>query len=229
MPLFDAHSHLPARCPGDGGRVAVCGTREGDWEAVLAHGASVPSVLPMIGLHPWFVHDAQPGWEARLDACLRRHRVGVGECGLDFSRKDADRKAQEAAFRIQLRLARSHRRPAVIHAVRCWGRLLAILQEEGPPPGALVHAFGGSPEVARDLQEMGLYLSFSPALLDPQRKPLREAFRRVAADRLLLESDGAPDLVSLVRSAAGLRGEPPEELVRQTWENGLACFKELIG
>ena len=89
---FDAHSHLPGAgsSPPDHPRV-VCGTREADWAAVLAQAASDGQSIPMLGLHPWFVAEASPDWPLRLEALLRDHPAGVGECGLDFARRDTDR------------------------------------------------------------------------------------------------------------------------------------------
>ncbi len=228
--LFDAHSHLPqpGRAEPDHWRV-VCGTHEADWGAVLAHAAGNAKVIPMLGLHPWFVDEAAPGWELRLEALLRTHRCGMGECGLDFSRQAADRAAQERAFRTQLRLAHTLGRPVAIHAVQAWGRLLDLLREAGvPTAGALVHAYSGSPETAQVLQGLGVYLSFSGDLLAPNRPKPEEALRTVAADRLLLESDGTADLRQVFQAAAALRGVEPELLAAQTWENGRQCFKEWL-
>ncbi len=229
-PLFDAHSHLPrpGRPEPDHWRV-VCGTCESDWAAVLAHAAGCAKVIPMLGLHPWFVAEAAPRWDLRLEALLRAHRAGVGECGLDFSRQAADRTAQETAFRTQLRLAHTLGRPVAIHAVQAWGRLLELLREEGvPTAGALIHAYSGSPETSMVLQGLGVYLSFSGDLLAPNRPKLREALRAVASNRLLLESDGTAELRQVLEAAAALRGVEPVLLAAQTWENGRQCFKEWL-
>ncbi|WP_306590002.1 TatD family hydrolase [Geothrix sp. 21YS21S-4] len=224
-PLFDAHSHPPVE-PTPGGLRVICGTGESDWEAVLRRD---PGAIPMLGLHPWRVGEASAGWAERLEALLRAHRAGVGECGLDFARKDVDRAAQEAAFRIQLRLARDLRRPVAIHAVRAWGRLLEVLDEEGvPPAGALVHAYGGSPETARALQARAVFLSFSPDLLKPERATARAAFASVEDRFLLLETDGAGGFPRLIEAAAALRGARAEDLAALTWENGRRCFKEVL-
>jgi len=228
---FDAHSHLPGSdAPGDpADRLVVCGTCEADWQAVLAHAASDGRVLPMLGLHPWFVAEASPGWAPRLEGLLRSHLAGIGECGLDFARKEADQELQVAAFRTQLRWARTLHRPVAMHAVRAWGRLIDLLREEGvPAAGAMVHAYSGSAETARQLQAMGVFLSFSGDLLDPGRAKVREALRVVASSHLLLESDGTADLGQVIEAAAEIRGTTVAELERLTWENGHRCFKELL-
>jgi TatD DNase family protein len=183
----------------------------------------------MLGLHPWCVADAAPGWAARLEVLLRAHRAGVGECGLDFARKDADRTNQETAFRTQLRLAHALGRPVALHAVRAWGRLLDLLREEGvPAAGAMVHAYGGSPETARALQARGVFLSFSGSLLSPGHGAARASLTAVEDRFLLLETDGRAGLAGLVEAAAGLRGVPAGDLAALTWENGRRCFKEVL-
>lgn len=224
--LFDAHSHLSgadAR-PADHPRV-VCGTCESDWEAVLAHAASDERVIPMLGLHPWFVAGASPKWALTLESLLWSHPAGVGECGLDFARKDTDRATQEAAFLIQLRLAHVLQRPIAMHVVQAWGRIIDLLREEGVPLAAMVHAFSGSPETARALQSMGVFLSFSGDLLNSDRPKLRESLQVVDAGHLLLETDGTADLVRVVAAAASIRGVSAEDLAAQTWENGQRCFR----
>ncbi|WLT32646.1 TatD family hydrolase [Geothrix sp. PMB-07] len=232
--FFDAHSHLGlAPDPIADWRV-VCGTCEADWDAVLNQAipgskASQTWILPMLGLHPWQVQTASDQWAPRLESLLRSHRAGLGECGLDFTRKEADRAAQEAAFRLQLRLAHALHRPVAIHAVRAWGRLIDLLKtEEVPAAGALVHAFGGSPEIACALQNLGLYLSFSGDLMKPGRDQLRASLRVVEPSRLLLETDGTGDLGAVMAAAAQLLNVSVAELAAQTCENGLRCFKELM-
>lgn len=223
MRCFDAHAHAGAPRPGGEVRRVLCGTREGDWDGALA--AAGPGDFVMLGLHPWFAATAAPGWEDRLRARLEATGAGVGECGLDHARRDADRAAQRAAFRAQVRLAKALGRPLALHAVAAWGDLLAGLEAEAPfPAGALVHAFSGSPETAGRLQGLGLYLSFGGALLDPRRTRAAEALRAVAPERLLVESDGTADLGAVLAAAAALRGAAPEDLARQTWDNGLRCF-----
>jgi len=228
--LFDAHSHLPlSDAQVSGHHRVVCGTSEADWDAVLAHAASDARVIPMLGLHPWYVGEASADWASTLERLVRSHRVGVGECGLDFARQDSERADQEAAFRVQLRLAHALQRPVAIHAVRAWGPLVDLLREEGvPPAGAMVHAYSGSPDTARTLRAMGVFLSFSGDLLKPERAKVREFLLATEAGHLLLETDGEANLVHVLEGAAHLRGESAADLAAQTWENGQRCFRELL-
>jgi len=247
--LFDCHCHL--QDPGLAGqvpavlararaagvtRLVCCGTREADWDPVLALARAHPAVLPMLGLHPWFVDAAAPGWLERLRARLAGARAGLGECGLDFSPGRPGRAGQEAAFGAQWRLAAELAVPLAIHCVRAWGRLLALLRSLGPPvAGALVHDFSGSAEVAAELQDLGLHLSFSPAVLRPGARTGPRALAAVAGPRLLLESD-APrgarsepaQVATLAQAAAGLRAEAPDALAAQLERNALGLFRRLL-
>ena len=75
--MFDAHCHLQDARYGAGLEVvlvrareagvtgmACCGTREADWDRVMDLGRTVPGVVPFLGLHPWYVDGAAPGWYA---------------------------------------------------------------------------------------------------------------------------------------------------------------------
>lgn len=256
MPLVDAHCHLQdPRFAADledvvhrarlAGVVAMvtCGTREADWDPVLDLARDHPGVVPMLGLHPWYVDAASPEWALRLEDRLRTSGAGVGECGLDFAAEGADREAQERAFRTQVRLARVLDRPLSVHCRRAWERLAAIAREEGlPAAGALVHAFGGSAETARELQELGFHLSFSCAIAHPENRRAAKVLPEVRADRLLLETD-APDLPPrhlpgwdpeapnepahvrfALEAAARLRGEPVDALQAAVHGNARRLF-----
>lgn len=240
MPFIDAHSHLQdprlaadldgvlARAERAGVEaVVVCGTAEGDWDRVVDLCQTRPRLVPMLGLHPWHVAEAQPGWEVRLEERLRVSGAGLGECGLDFAREGGDRTVQEAALRHQLRLARALEVPLALHCRKAWESLGRLVREEGlPASGALLHAFSGSAETALEMQRLGFSLSFGCPIADPENRRAAKVLPEVWPDRLLFESD-APDLpprhleswppeapnepaqlAGVATAAARLRGEP---------------------
>ena len=205
--LIDAHNHLhqfddpdaivaDLRREGIEGCV-VNGTCEADWPRVAALAERHPDFIrPAFGLHPWHAHRRSPGWLDELSRWLDRlPQASVGECGLDGWVDEPALDLQCEVFLAQLRLARERDRPISIHALKAWGPLLDALAAEPPPPrGFLLHSFGGSPELARQLSPLGARFSFSGYFLHPRKHKVLESYRHVPLDRLLLESD-APDML----------------------------------
>jgi TatD DNase family protein len=217
--LFDAHCHLhderlepfldeglgAARAAGVSG-FACCAAEEAGWDRVLRLASLHPDVVPSLGLHPWFVAAAAPGWHERLEERLRAAPwVGVGEAGLDGARKGsgmASPEAQEEALLRQARLALELGRPLALHGVRCWGRILELLRPLGPHAGGwLLHSFAGPEELVSPLAELGAYFSFSGIVTRHRATRTHAAARVVPSERLLVETD-APDILPILGAEA---------------------------
>ncbi|MDP6795241.1 MAG: TatD family hydrolase [Verrucomicrobiota bacterium] len=206
MRLFDAHNHLQddrfggrqdelmADCAAVGlCRMVVNGTRESDWPTVATLAKRHDCVMPSFGLHPWFILDRSTEWVAKLEQQLDAWPSAVGEIGLDRWKPGLDYDGQEAVFTTQLRQAADRNLPASIHCLKSWGRLHELLRA-GPLPrrGFLLHSYGGPAEMVEPLAKLGAYFSFPGAFTHERKTRQRDAFRRVPADRLLIETD-APD------------------------------------
>ncbi|MFT5468773.1 MAG: TatD DNase family protein [Verrucomicrobiales bacterium] len=206
--LYDAHCHLqdlrlaragfePAALRETGlKRAVVNGTRPEDWPAVASLAAAFPDfVQPSFGLHPWWANDRPPvAWRSKLHQQLLDHpKAGIGEIGLDRWIDDFDMLAQEEAFLWQLEMAAEFDKPASIHCLKAWGRLLELLKaNQLPERGFLLHSFGGPAEMVKPLADLGAYFSFCGYFLHERKASVREAFKIVPPDRLLIETD-APD------------------------------------
>jgi len=265
IPLYDAHNHLQderfggrqeellAACRREGVvRMVVNGSEEGDWAAVAALARAHPQeAIPAFGCHPWYVGRASPEWRHSLREWLERFpRAPVGEIGLDRWRRGLEWETQVDFFRAQLALAAELNRPACLHCLKAWGRLVKLLRE-GPVPsrGFLLHSYGGPSELIPELAAMGGYFSLPGYFARPDKRARAEAFQRVPSDRLLLETD-APDqrlppereahplqspdgrplnhpanLAAVYRFAAELLGLSPERLAVQVEQN----FHRLFG
>lgn len=241
---FDAHSHLQeyasareltsalAAAKAAGVELTLCcGTSPGDWEKVAAlSAAACGRVIPCFGLHPWFIKEGVPGWLEALEGLLMRLPSCVGEIGLDGGKNGTDAARQEGVFRAQLGLAKKLGRPACLHCVRAWGRMLEIIKEDRPGP-FLLHSYGGAPEMMADFAGLGGYFSFGGALLDPKRGKLRRALLAAPPDRLLFETEAPePDapgwraapagIAEVTAAAAAILGKTAEETAALSRENG---------
>lgn len=205
MKFLDAHCHLQDRRFEYGidfdelrdlsiAGWVVNGTCEDDWSRGAKLAAEVPEIIPSFGLHPWYIDKRSSEWLNNLESILDTHpHAGIGEIGLDRWIKNFDTPAQEEVFLAQLDLAAQQNRPASLHCLRAWGRMLELLQTHPlPDRGFLLHSYGGPAEMVEAFVELGAYFSFSGYFLHPRKATTREVFRQIPLDRLLIETD-APD------------------------------------
>ena len=175
---------------------------------------------------------AQEADLARLDTALARHRddprlVAVGEIGLDYfvpELKLGPLKArQENFYREQLKLARRHGLPVILHVRRSGDALLRALHELAPLQGwrGIAHAFNGSQQQAQAFIDLGFKLGFGGAVTYERALQLRRLAVELPLSALVLETD-APDIpphwlyVTAGQRAAGQARQPnePAELPR---------------
>ncbi len=206
MKFYDAHNHLQdgrfggrqnellAACEKAGVvRMVVNGACESDWPQVLSLARENKTVLPSFGWHPWYLRERTPDWQKKLEQFLDAVPSAVGEIGLDRWKPDLSYAGQEEAFLAQLRLAAERNVPARIHCLQAWGRLLDLLHiNPRPARGLVLHSFGGPAEMIPAFARLGAYFSFPGYFLHERKLRQRETFKKVPADRLLVETD-APD------------------------------------
>jgi TatD DNase family protein len=204
--LYDAHNHLHderfagrqaellAECSRLGVvRMVVNGSCESDWPQVVALAKQFPQVLPSFGYHPWYVTERTPAWREKLLQCLDLIPSAVGEIGLDRWKPGLRYEGQEDVFLAQLEIAAERNRPVSIHCLQAWGRMLELLSRSPRPArGFLLHSYGGPREMVASFAELGAYFSLPGYYALERKARQREAFKSVARDRLLIETD-APD------------------------------------
>lgn len=191
----------------------VCNaTNTNDWEEVLALSNSNNSILPCIGVHPYFANTiTTEELKPQLSSILQQYpSCNVGEIGLDKSSrgKVVPIAQQEALFRLQLQLAKEYNRIPMIHCVRCYGKVLEILRDElSEPTKFLMHGFNGPFNMIRDFVRLGGYISINASLFNVckeytvskfpcmiRREDRRKVLDSIPNDRLLVETD-SPDMV----------------------------------
>ncbi len=219
-------------------RFVVPGVTAEAWPAIAAVADTFEPVIPCFGLHPFHAASFSDETLTQLSRFLPQ-AAAIGEIGLDYVQPGADREQQRTAFRRQLRLAVESGLPVLIHCRRAFNDLLTILREERVGAvGGIMHAFSGSPEVARQCLQLGLLIAISGTVTYGNAvRPLAVA-RAVPLERLVLETD-APDMtpepwrgqsnepsfiVAVARAVAAIKGVELAAVAEATTRNALRLF-----
>jgi TatD DNase family protein len=142
------------------------------------------------GIHPW--HLNYKNREEQLKYILKvadnPDLVALGEAGFD-KLKGPSIEIQRSTFEEQVKIADEKQKPLIIHCVRAWDELLAAHKNLKPAKPWLVHGFRGKKELALQLINRGMYLSFwFDFVLRPESSDL---LRFLPKNKLFLETDGA--------------------------------------
>lgn len=252
MRLVDSHCHLDVAAF-DADRAAVLARSRAagvdrlllpaitaaGWKQLEQLCATEPGLFPALGLHPLFLDVHQSDDLDRLRRRIERQRPqAIGECGLDFHSPELDRDWQMTLFEAQLALAVEYDLPVIVHARKA---VEAVLQAIRRHPGVrgVVHSYGGSPEQAAQLWQLGFCLGLGGPLTYPGAHRLHRLVQAMPLEQLLLETD-APDqpdagirgqrneparLPEVLRAVARLRTEPIEHIAAQTCANAVRLFR----
>jgi TatD DNase family protein len=170
----------------------VPGVHPEGWERMSRIAREHGSAFPAFGIHPMCAEQSDDCTLSKL-AAMSSHSVAIGEIGLDPSYA-VPMESQERAFRDQVRLAVSLGLPVLIHCRRAFQQTLQVLQEEGARHvGGIMHAFSGSPEMAREFIRMGFAISISGMVTRNNSVRLPKLVSKLPLEELVLETD-APDL-----------------------------------
>jgi TatD DNase family protein len=211
-----------------------------------------------LGIHPLRTPRAADEDLARVDEALAAHGgdprlVAVGEIGLDHFAPGLDEARQELFYREQLRLARKHGLPVILHVRRSADALLKQLRRIDVG-GGIAHAFNGSVQQANEFLRLGFKLGFGGVVTYERAHQVRRLAAELPLSAIVLETD-APDipphwlyataaereagkpqgrnepgeLPRIASVLAQLRGVPPDELAQATRANAIAALPKLAG
>ncbi len=254
LALADAHCHLDphhfregadavmARAAASGvvGFIVVglVGEREGGGSleparfAVDLAAREPDRVASCVGLHP---HEARL-WTPSIGDALRalaaqRDVSAVGEIGLDYHYDHSPRDVQREVFARCIAIARSVRKPIVVHTRSAPQDTLDVLVREGARDvGGIIHCFSEDKAFAARALDLGFDLSFSGIVTFKASLAIQEVAAWAPLDRILVETDSPylapvpyrgkknePAHVAITaRRVAELRGIAPEQLCRAT-------------
>jgi TatD DNase family protein len=155
-----------------------------------------------LGIHPLYVPRALEADLSALDDLLSASSddaalVAVGEIGLDYFVPELCTETMRARqwifYTEQLRLAKRHDLPVILHVRRSADMRLKGLRQIKHTQGGIAHAFNGSLQQAQAFIDLGFKLGFGGTLTFERAAQIRRLAVQLPLNSIVLETD-APDI-----------------------------------
>lgn len=213
-------------------RIIAIGTTIEGSKRCIELAEKYPNVFATVGVHPGNALEAPEDVTAPLRELARHPKVvAIGECGLDYYRLPSEvesqdalealatsqedplaaiqsgaiKTAQAAIFSQQLELAAELGMNVVIHQRNSWLDTVAAIEPYTGKLKCVFHCFGGSPDQADEILNMGHLVSFTGIVTFKNATEVKETAMHVPLDRFMVETD-APYLAPV--PYRGKRAEP---------------------
>ncbi|MBN2675643.1 MAG: TatD family hydrolase [Alphaproteobacteria bacterium] len=223
------------------GFLAIAARHE-EFEAVIKIAEKHENIWASLGIHPAEAKNETPSFDDLISFYEHPCVIGVGEGGYDFYYADRqkDFERQRDLFLTQIHLAQETGKPLVIHTREAEKETADLIKSEmkNKSFNAILHCYTGSWDLAKEMLDLGLYVSASGVITFKKAQALRDVFAQVPKDRLLVETDApylAPEpyrgktcepmhVAETARRLAEIKGISFEEIASQTTQNFKTLF-----
>ncbi|MBL0686505.1 MAG: TatD family hydrolase [Sulfurospirillum sp.] len=221
--IIDTHAHLDdkrydndlnevianAKASGVGG-ILIPGADINDLDKARKIAHANENIYFAAGVHPY--HHEQYDEKILREFLKDEKCIAVGECGLDYSRlpdskenRRAEKLSQEKVFKAHVVLAKSVKKPLIVHIRDASLDSKRVLLENGAKEiGGVLHCYNAS-EHLLSLADDGFYFGIGGVLTFKNAKNLVEILPKIPLDKLVVETD-APYLTP--HPYRGKRNEP---------------------
>ena len=249
--IFDTHAHYDSGAFNADRLELLAGMPAAGVGLIVDPGCDAPSsrmalelaerfafVYAAVGIHPEDIDKYDI--ESYAEVCeMARHPkcVAIGEIGLDYYWDATHKDEQNALFRRQIELALELCKPVIVHDREAHADCLAIVTDY-PALSGVFHCYSGSAEMAKELLKRGWYLGFDGPITYKNARKALEVLEICPPERILIETDSpylspvpmrgkrndSRNLRYVIETVAAVKGMPPEEVERLTFENGRRLF-----
>lgn len=187
--VYDAHCHLESLNDVSEQRfLAVAASSLEDSSKLTTYRQSNCQAKIGIGIHPWYIspNSTLASITEKLETAILEYQPNfIGETGLDKLKPEFT--LQQEVFYIHLQLAQKYNLPLVIHCVRAYNELLAILSKFTTLRG-MVHAYNANSQTAKQLAKKNMLLGIGSIILN-ENSQLSKSIENIPLEQLLIESD----------------------------------------
>ena len=133
------------------------------------------------GIHPWFVNKNNI---EELEILITQFKPDfIGEIGLDYLQPHHD--LQQQIFSTQLDLAKQFNLPVIIHTVRAYNDVLAILKKHNSR--GIIHGFNAQYPIAQEFIKLGFILGIGSNI--SKNTKISQSLKDIEINKLVFESD----------------------------------------
>lgn len=201
-----------------------------------------PKVYAAVGIHPNDLENYNKEADIEMLRKLAKNKnvLAIGEIGLDYYYDDnPPREVQMEAFEDQIKLAKELDLPFIVHDREAHEDTMTILRKY-PEVRCVVHSFSGDSEMAKEVIDLGNFISIGGPLTFKNSGNLPKVIEEIPLEKIMLETDGPyltpvpfrgkrnePTYVRYVaQKIAELKGITVEEVEKQTQENAKIFFNK---
>ena len=198
------------------------------------------NVFLMMGLHPTHVKENYEEELKHVEEMLaQRTFIAVGEIGIDLYWDKTTLSIQQDAFRKQIRFAKKHKLPIVIHCRESFDEIFEILEEEkGNDLFGIFHCFTGTIEQAQRAISFNMKLGIGGVVTFKNGK-IDQFLNQIDLKHIVLETDApylAPTpyrgkrnessyILNVINKMSEVYNVPIEKIAEITTTNSKEVFK----
>ncbi|RAJ15074.1 TatD family hydrolase [Olleya aquimaris] len=197
-------------------------------------------VFLMMGLHPTHVKDNYEEELSHVQQMLNQHKCyAVGEIGIDLYWDKSTLGIQQEAFKAQIKLAKQHKLPIVIHCREAFDEIFEILdQEQSDDLFGIFHCFTGTIDQAHQAISYNMKLGIGGVVTFKNGK-IDQFLNQIDLKHIVLETDSpylAPKpyrgkrnessyITKVLEKLSEIYVVPQEKIAEITTENSKKVFK----
>ncbi|MBT6809295.1 MAG: TatD family hydrolase, partial [Flavobacteriales bacterium] len=196
----------------------------------------------MMGLHPCDMKKETMEKELlHVEEMLEKEKfIAVGEIGLDLYWDKTTLEIQKMAFEFQIKLAKKHKLPIVIHVRDSFLEAIEIVEKLNDKNlSGVFHCFTGNVDDSKRITDLGNFYLGIGGVLTFKNSGVDKTIGKIDMKHLILETDSpylAPTpyrgkrneskyIVNIAEKLSEIKGLEIEEVAKITTENALNLFK----
>jgi len=166
-----------------------------DWNELIELLKKEKNVYGAIGLHPEYANYSYDEDLKKLVGLFKKNPklLAVGEMGLDYHEAPNTVEAQKDLFVKQVKIAHNLNKPIMVHTRDAEDDTIRILKHAYDKNllfhQGVIHCFTGTERLAKETLAMGFYISASGVITFKSAQALRDVFKNIPLNRLLVETD----------------------------------------